>query len=1204
MLMNNKIKKLLSIFLSFSLSLSIIGVSASANEAKSFDDIEYHWAKNDIEFLHRAGIVSGVSDTEFMPDAFIDRAQYISMMVRALNIEPDKFSINYSDVFPKLDWYAGYLGGAVNAGLIENSMNAFNPTATISRGDAAKIMYNAVEYNDLNSELAVTEAAYSDVSADDTELYNAVSTLSSLGLMVGTSQTEFAPSGTLTRAEAAVIVKRIAIASSSVESVALAVDDVETGAATTTDEGIILNGNFSYAAFENVEFHYGITKISADVSTLTAGLKLEVWIDSMDTLIGTKIGEIIVETISDGFVEASANISTTYGAHKVYIRNISNGSATIKNVTFATDEIVIDLPKYSKAEKAKKSASGITNLKWLGYVNYGSVNFGAGYDTIEVTMTGSSKDQLIEIQLDGEKRSLIHTLDAGEDGVKIEMPISGAKGTKMLSIVPLCDVDGTITSVRFYNRPGKADVLLTADAAVMDLSLSKSTDYTGENQTEPLADGDIIMYENVNFDDGYNILAMRMRDFGLEQSSVTVNAGEARQATLLGMYAQDDDAYIEVRLDSPDGQLVGVLKENPIPVASEYDTQTCYLYNTSGIHDLYLKVVGNIGWNMCYVKLQERGYYDSPIYSLEAEEMTVNKGIVTDPLDINRYRTHTVESESTGKANVKIIEEGGYVEFTVPEWFTGTTDRTALTVRHSIPDKFDERNYSVGQKGKMTVTLNGEPLMFRDSYTEQTSDHLTLSNEYVIGYGSVQHAGASGLVKSDYASNFYSDAIGIIEGTIKPGDIIRLIPEITEDVNFCYIDCVDLENIPEISEKPASFLSITECGAIPNDGQDDAEAFRAAIEAVRNDSYTYAGIWIPQGQFDMIKYEDHGLAADFTGLRLAGAGIRYGKFQNYDIYPEWNAAYYASGNTMMHNFMLQGNSKQRNFGQDGMGTSTIAVAGKPGDGSNVITEVWCTHWNAGFWLENASGTYYKIRNTNLWADGINVHGESSSGVIYEKFYNRSAGDDALAIFSVSEEESNIVRNVDIKHNSCIATWWASGIAVWGGQDIVIHNNLTTDNGFSSGIGLRGWGFVCPGPKNILIKNNRIERCGNWNSGNQYNAAMEIVPGEHSDYYDASYENLTFEGNECIDNPVLFMRTSSHPTAEEIKGVYVNYNYIRNTMLGYPEDKWLMNYRTESVRGQYSYFYNVFEGECSEFNHKNTTQVVDTLIGNLPYNWTD
>ena len=69
------------------------------------------------------------------------------------------------------------------------------------------------------------ETTFTDIQDED--LKNKAAAISSLGIMIGRDENEFAPSQTLTRAEASAIVKRISLAAGTVNSVSALPDSGE-----------------------------------------------------------------------------------------------------------------------------------------------------------------------------------------------------------------------------------------------------------------------------------------------------------------------------------------------------------------------------------------------------------------------------------------------------------------------------------------------------------------------------------------------------------------------------------------------------------------------------------------------------------------------------------------------------------------------------------------------------------------------------------------------------------------------------------------------------------------------------------------------------------------------------------------------------------------------------------------------------------------
>jgi len=78
-------------------------IYAVVNSKKEFTDINNHWAKEDIELMTSKLIANGMTKTEFAPNEKITRAQYVSLLVRALGLTyEDKIEINFTDIDDKL----------------------------------------------------------------------------------------------------------------------------------------------------------------------------------------------------------------------------------------------------------------------------------------------------------------------------------------------------------------------------------------------------------------------------------------------------------------------------------------------------------------------------------------------------------------------------------------------------------------------------------------------------------------------------------------------------------------------------------------------------------------------------------------------------------------------------------------------------------------------------------------------------------------------------------------------------------------------------------------------------------------------------------------------------------------------------------------------------------------------------------------------
>ncbi len=180
---------------------------------KTFDDISTHWAKAEIEKMADQQIIVGITDHLFQPEQNVTRAQFVTLLARALELPaaPDhanKFKDVASDAWYSSNVYAAYQANIVSG--IEESL--FAPEAMITREQMAVLVVKAYLYNNnlkLSDLVGTQEVKYSDEGAvsDWARIY--VRTASSLGLMSGDEQRRFNPELPSSRAQAAVVLFRL-----------------------------------------------------------------------------------------------------------------------------------------------------------------------------------------------------------------------------------------------------------------------------------------------------------------------------------------------------------------------------------------------------------------------------------------------------------------------------------------------------------------------------------------------------------------------------------------------------------------------------------------------------------------------------------------------------------------------------------------------------------------------------------------------------------------------------------------------------------------------------------------------------------------------------------------------------------------------------------------------------------------------------------
>ena len=119
---------------------------------KTFPDIAFSDQITAIEALAARGIIDGKSDGNFDPEGSMTRAEFATIVVRALGLTPAA-NDTFTDV-PASSWYAPYVGTASSFGLINGvGGGRFNPDGTITRQEAAVMVSRAAELCGMDTEM-------------------------------------------------------------------------------------------------------------------------------------------------------------------------------------------------------------------------------------------------------------------------------------------------------------------------------------------------------------------------------------------------------------------------------------------------------------------------------------------------------------------------------------------------------------------------------------------------------------------------------------------------------------------------------------------------------------------------------------------------------------------------------------------------------------------------------------------------------------------------------------------------------------------------------------------------------------------------------------------------------------------------------------------------------------------------------------------
>lgn len=178
---------------------------------QTFNDLTSHWAKEDIEFLAAKQLVEGTAGNTFSPEQLISRAEFATLLTRALGLNEDNSSTPFKDV-DTASWYHGSVGAAVKAGFIEGYEDGtFRPDAKITREQLAVMIAKALKFTGKSVDAANESqlALFQDKDAISPWARSSSAQVTSVNVINGVSAFSFAPQSEATRAQAVVMLKRL-----------------------------------------------------------------------------------------------------------------------------------------------------------------------------------------------------------------------------------------------------------------------------------------------------------------------------------------------------------------------------------------------------------------------------------------------------------------------------------------------------------------------------------------------------------------------------------------------------------------------------------------------------------------------------------------------------------------------------------------------------------------------------------------------------------------------------------------------------------------------------------------------------------------------------------------------------------------------------------------------------------------------------------
>ncbi|MGE7947787.1 S-layer homology domain-containing protein, partial [Lysinibacillus sp. NPDC093688] len=343
----NKGRKFFAASATAALVAAAIVPAASAATIKDFDKVA-PYAKEAVQALVDAGVISGDEKGNFNPTNSITRAEAAKIFTGALELEAEG-TVDFKDV-KKDAWYYDAIAATVEYGIFEGvSATEFAPNKNLTRSEAAKILVEAFE---LEGEADLKDFADASTVKPWAKSYLEIAV--SNGIIKGTEvngKTNLNPNASITRQEFAVVFSRaLELADTTVKIDKIEVVDAKTLNVTLTDgtkETVTLEKALEANKETEVTFKIKDVEYKAKVTYVvtTATAVKSVSATNLKEVVVAFDGKVDKETATD-----KANYSLKSGK-------------VIKSVKLLDDEKTVVLTLEHKLDNNKVDAVSVSNVK-------------------------------------------------------------------------------------------------------------------------------------------------------------------------------------------------------------------------------------------------------------------------------------------------------------------------------------------------------------------------------------------------------------------------------------------------------------------------------------------------------------------------------------------------------------------------------------------------------------------------------------------------------------------------------------------------------------------------------------------------------------------------------------------------------------------------------------------------------------------------
>ena len=172
------------------------------------DVVDGAWYNSAVDFVTGRKLFSGMSDTAFVPDVVFSRAMAATVLYRLAEPDAEALDNPFHDV-AKDAWYAQSVAWAANVGVVGGYGNeTFGPEDSVTREQFVAMLYRFAKSENSNLENHGSLQQFADEDTVSDWAKEAMTWAVDASIINGLSDKTLNPSGTTTRAQAAVMLQR------------------------------------------------------------------------------------------------------------------------------------------------------------------------------------------------------------------------------------------------------------------------------------------------------------------------------------------------------------------------------------------------------------------------------------------------------------------------------------------------------------------------------------------------------------------------------------------------------------------------------------------------------------------------------------------------------------------------------------------------------------------------------------------------------------------------------------------------------------------------------------------------------------------------------------------------------------------------------------------------------------------------------------